>query len=177
MRVTIECNVLDLKFSVGYETSYIPLEEHRAFSEFVAGEISNQIIKAIDDQRFRSKWEALNVDYLEWKRKHELSLKTWEATGLLKSQISYDRVRDVIKVGIDPYAVYKDTGVSVLQVAKWMEYGNDRLPERPLFRPILINTRKSIKRMYKKFLNGPTSSPSRVWGDTLLQEFVEQHKL
>lgn len=178
-KIKIRCNVTNTEFSVGYSSKYVDPEYHELFSRFIAKEISILLVKAINDQRYKSKWKPLTPSYKDWKSKNGLSTKIWEATGKLKLSIDYDNVGDVIFVGIDPYIRYED-GLQVLQVAKWMEYGTYKMPERPLFRPILQYVKSNVKYFYNKFLKeggGSYEVSYHKWSDRLLQEYVRQHNL
>lgn len=178
-KITIHCNITNSKFSVGYKAEYIDPVHHSNFSRFIANQIATLLVKAIDDQRYKSKWKPLSESYQEWKKVKGLSPKIWEATGLLKMSIDYDDVDDIIYVGIDPLLHY-DNGQNILQVARWLEYGTKNIPERPLFRPILQYVRGNIKFFYNKFLRegGNNYEVSyHKWSDRILQEFVREHSL
>lgn len=178
-KITINCNITNSKFSVGYNSKYVDPIHHSNFSRFVAKEIARLVVQAIDDQRYKSKWKPLSEKYLEWKKRNGRSPKIWESTGMLKLSIDYDNVTDEIFVGIDPYLRYP-SGEQVLQVAQWLEYGTYKIPERPIFRPILQYVRGNIKFFYNKFLRegGNNYEVSyHKWSDRILQEFVRQHSL
>lgn len=178
-KIRIKCNVTNTEFSVGYSSDYIQEGQHANFSRFMAKEIARLLVQAIDDQRYKSRWKPLTPGYKDWKKSKGWSTKIWEATGTLKFSIDYDNVSDLILVGIDPYIKYDD-GTSVLQVARWMEYGTYKMPERPLFRPILQYVRGNVKYFYNKFLKegGDNNEISyHKWSDRILQEYVRQHNL
>lgn len=182
MKINIYCNVTNQNFSVGYVAGYVNNDIYIAFNNYMASEITRLIVVAINDQRYKSKWKKLSEPYKKYKKYHGLSPNIWDATGTLKMNVSYDITGDVLLVGIDDYVRYED-GTRVIDVARWMEFGTINLPERPLFRPILIYVRKNIRYFYNRFLKSlnkkeEKSSPVGIkWGDTLLQEFVRKHNL
>lgn len=188
-KVKIYCNVTDVYFSVGYTSRYIHPEVRVAFNHYMAMEISKIIVRAIDDQRYAGSWVPLNPYYKATKIRKGLSPKIWEATGFLKLNVQFSTLNDTIRVGIDPYIAYK-SGVSTLKVAQWLEFGTKKMPERPLFRPIIAYVRKNIKFFYYKFLreyniqDGQKLSEDQIeklqgteWSDTKLQKFMEEHSL
>lgn len=151
MEIHISSNVTNTAFKIGYNSPYVDPLLREEFSKYMAGEISKLVVKAIDSQKYSKSWVPLNPSYKEWKRKKGLSTKIWEATGYLKLNIGYNVHTKYIEVGIHPTAKYKN-GQSVLQVARWLEYGTKNMPERPLFRTIIIYVRKNIRYFYEKFL-------------------------
>lgn len=122
------------------------------FTKFIAKEMQKELVRAIDNQRFKYKWKPLNIAYLNYKKKHNLSLKTWEATGLLKDAIKVYKYGKVYHVGIDKRRKYKGTSVRVYDVAVALEFGTRYIPARPLFRPIVTYMSKNISAYWNKFL-------------------------
>lgn len=129
----------------------LPSWVQEEFAKYIAQVLRNEYKKAIDKQRYRYRWKPLSFRYMYYKETYNLSLKIWEATGLLKNSIVYRKRNGYYMVGIDPYKKYKN-GVRVLDVAKCMEYGTSRMPARPLFRPLFEYIRKNIRRYWDKFL-------------------------
>jgi hypothetical protein len=121
------------------------------FAHYMADKMKELLVDAIDKRRYDYRWDDLSVSYLRYKKKHNLSLKKWEATGLLKDSIDAYRSNNKWVVGINPYLSYKDSGVKVLKVARWLEYGTDRIPPRPLFRPIARYMRKHVRRYWNDY--------------------------
>lgn len=124
----------------------------KEFAEYIAEKYKEQLQKAINNQRFRAKWPPLSVEWLHYKQTHGLSLKCWEATGLLKRSIKVFPTLWGWAVGPDPHMRYKRSGVPVLAVARALEYGTRRIPPRPLFRPTAEYIRKHIKDYWTVFL-------------------------
>lgn len=129
-----------------------PMSIQEEFAEFLANEIKNKIISDIDTQKRRSKWKPLSFSYLQEKMIKRLSTNTWEATGVLKKSISVTKVNNSYVVGIDPSLRYKDSGLSVLLVARKLEYGTAKVPSRPLFRPTFNNYRVYSSKLYEDFI-------------------------
>lgn len=151
MEIHISSNVTNTAFKVGYSSTYVDPLLAEEFSRYMAYEISKLLVKAIDTQKYRKTWRELNPEYVAWKRKRGFSIKIWEASGFLKLNIGYNNKTKYIELGINPTARYKN-GQSVLQIARWLEYGTKRMPERPLFRPTIMYVRKNIRYFYNKFL-------------------------
>lgn len=122
------------------------------FARFMAFVMKRELKRAIDSQRYTRNWPPLSVSYYEYKKKKKLSLKTWEATGLLVDSIDYWRSGNKWVVGIPRKVRYPGTSLQVYRVAKWMEYGTQRMPARPLFRPLHIYLRKNVRPFWEAFL-------------------------
>lgn len=122
------------------------------FALYMANVMKQQLVDAINRQRFVQKWPPLTVAYVNYKRKRNLKLNIWEATGVLKNSISVWRQGNYYVVGIHPNKRYPGTKLKVLQVARYMEYGTTKMPPRPLFRPIASYLQKNIRRYWEKFL-------------------------
>lgn len=138
-RVIIEKDYPDSTFHIG------------RFAHYMADVMAEELVKAIDRQRFSYKWKPLSVSYFELKKKKNLSLNIWEATGTLKDNITVYRSDNVWVVGIHRYKMYPGTNVRIYQVVKYMEYGTDRMPARPLFRPLALYLRKNIRVYWERY--------------------------
>jgi len=146
------------------ETEYRPgiriLEEEgypqllNEFALYVSNILKDELVRAVDNQRYAHDWEPLSVPYYEYKERNNLSLKIWEATSLLKDSIEVLRKRDYFEVGVSKTQVYPGTLVRVYRVARYMEYGTQDMPARPLFRPLVRYIRKNIRRYWNKFASG-----------------------
>lgn len=148
----IRLNVGDLTTTPGKELSKnCPEWMQEEFAGYVVKVMRDQFKAAIVKQRFQSSWPPLSVRYLDWKKEHNLSLKIWEATGLLKKSIVYRKRNGYYLVGIDPYKKHNN-GVPILYIAHCLEYGTSRIPARPLFRPIFNQMRKNMGRYWKDFI-------------------------
>ncbi len=129
------------------------------FARFMAEVMKLELKRAIKTQRFKSaqRWPPLNVEYLEYKKRKNLSLNMWEATSLLVDSIESYRSGSDWVVGISQRMRYPDTNVSIFWVARWLEYGTMSsgqyvIPPRPLFRPMNVYLRKNIDRYWRKFM-------------------------
>lgn len=180
----IYCNVTDKEFSVGYTSKVVLLSEKVEFSNYMAREITLQLSKAIETQRFKSKWKPLSPSYKAWKKLNGYSTRIWECTGKLKSSIMYDEFSNRLLVGVDETQFYNN-GQNVLEVAKRMEFGSRNTPERPLFRPILLYIRSNIAFFYQKFSREKAMRGGAFldeiqehrWSSKLFHEYVSKYNL
>ncbi|AMM44839.1 hypothetical protein SP15_040 [Bacillus phage SP-15] len=153
MTMTLYVSTIDLEWEPGKRIAQGSLEQYLPqFSKYMAKIMAEEIVKAIDNQRFKSKWAPLKIGYLKYKQRHDLSTKVWEATSVLKDNIKAYRYRDRWVVGIPKSRTYPGTSLRVYQVAQYLEYGTTRMPPRPLFRPIVSYLSKNIRRYWIKFL-------------------------
>ncbi|AWD93021.1 hypothetical protein HSE3_gp069 [Bacillus phage vB_BceM-HSE3] len=132
----------------------IPIEyKHLSdkFAEYMAKTMAEEVQKAIRRQRYSSKWAPLTISYKIYKTTHNLSTNTWEATGTLRKSITYWKKGDQYIIGIPPRKIYHKSGIPVMTVAKYLEYGTSKMPPRPLFRPIASYLQKNIRRYWEKF--------------------------
>lgn len=126
-------------------------QELRDFHYYIANRYSYLIKKAIDTQRYRQKWADLTPKYLQWKSKHGLSEKIWEATGELKNAIRVYRQGIHYRVGFDRRRKHRHSRVKYTNLARYLEYGTRNMPARPLFRNIYNYMSKNIRMYYKNF--------------------------
>jgi hypothetical protein len=146
----------------------------------MAREISRIIVKAINDQRYSSRWKPLTHEYLEYKKKSGLSTKIWEASSKLKLSVGYDIESESVVVGVND-STYYENGQSVLEVSRWMEYGTRRMPSRPLFRPVIRYVRSNISYFYKRYTEDSEfkkkSLDSLNWTHRDLMKLVDKYSL
>lgn len=125
----------------------------RDFVIYMAVSLANELKRAIDTQRYKSsKWPPLSVSYTSYKKRHRLKLRIWEATGYLKHHIHIFRQGSNLVVGFQEKDVYPRSRVRLNLIAKYIEYGTNKIPARPLFRPILLQVRKHIAQYFKRYL-------------------------
>jgi hypothetical protein len=160
--------------------------DYRRFMRFIAFEMQKELQKAIEIQRYREVWlkevqkfvaknpskkrnykkgETLSISYLNYKKTHGLSDKTWEATKHLKTHIKVFRRYDYIAVGFKENEYYPFSNVKINKVARWVEYGGIRMPSRPLFRKVQEYMRKNLDQYYRKFVReilNPIPTPTNV---------------
>jgi len=120
--------------------------------------MQKELQRAIDEQRYIKNWPPLSVQYYEYKKKKGLSLKIWEATGLLVDSITYWRSNDRWVVGIPRKVKYPGTNFPVYKVAKMMEYGTEKMPARKLFYPLYLYLRKHIRVFWNAFIESEVRS-------------------
>lgn len=123
-----------------------------SFSEFLSERMSELLQKRIRTQYSYLRWEPLSPGYAEFKRKVGLKPGIWQATGLLTKSITHYRENDYYVIGIDPNVKYPDSHVSVLFVAKCMEFGTRYMPARPLFGPTVTFMRRHVRQYWELFL-------------------------
>jgi hypothetical protein len=129
-------------------------KDYARFMLYLAEYMRDELVKAINTQRYATgtkKWAPLNVKYLRYKKKHNLSLNIWEATSTLKEGIQIFKRDHYIVVGFKKTDVYPNTTVKINKIAQYVEYGGKKLPPRPLFRSITAHLRRHVDRQYKKF--------------------------
>ena len=149
---SIYINVIDTEFTPGKKLCKGKEHLQPLFADYIAKLMVDDLVKAIDKQRFNSKWKPLSPSYLEWKKKNNLSTKIWKATGNMQSSIYKINRKDKVLVGVTSKRKYPNTNSDLLTVAKRLEFGTSKSPARPLFRPIYNNYSKHIDRYWKRFL-------------------------
>lgn len=147
----LRMNLNSKRHKLGIRTTRMFPQFHDEFIHYLAKTLKQEYKDAIDKQKYIHKWAPLSISYIRYKEKHNLSVKIWKATGLLQDSIKVMRLFDCYLIGIDPKVRYKN-GPKVIDIARYMEYGTNRTPARPLFTPILNNMRKNLGRYWKKFL-------------------------
>lgn len=133
-------------------------QSYKDFQIYMAGQLLDELIRAIDTQRYKSgskAWKPLSLKYWTWKKRHNLSLNIWEATGHMKKSLKIFKKGNMIAVGFKQNDLYPKSFAKVNDIARYLEYGGkknpNRPPERPLFRPIVEYMRKNVNRYYKKY--------------------------
>lgn len=122
------------------------------FAKYIANIYRDQVVEAINSQRYRGTWEPLSPEYAEFKRKKGLSTKIWEATKYLKESIDVWRLRDYYVVGVKRNVMYPNSKTPVYKVVRWLEFGTSKIPARPLFMPIKRSISSNIRTYWDKFL-------------------------
>jgi hypothetical protein len=123
------------------------------FARYMAKICVMELRRAIRTQRYKTTWEPLSVHYSTYKIQKDLSLNTWEATGHLINSITWWEQGDYYVVGIKPSTSYpSNPGLKVSKVAKFLEYGTEKMPARPLFRPLFQYLKKHIRTFWSRYL-------------------------
>lgn len=125
------------------------------FHKFVADEYHGLLIKSIDSQRFKSKWSLLNPEYLKYKITHGYSTNIWELTGELKKSMKVRKRKDIYTIGFPKNKKHSKAKMTYLSLAKIIEFGNVRVPPRPLYRLVLVYMNANIKYFYDKYNKRP----------------------
>lgn len=122
------------------------------FAKKIALIYADEIVKSIESQRYKSKWEPLSGPYLEYKKRNNLSTNIWEATSLVHDSIGVWRSNDKYVVGIKRDVKYPGSNVPAYRVIRMLEFGTSKMPARPLFMPVkrLINSR--LRKYWEEFL-------------------------
>lgn len=123
------------------------------FHEYLANEFKNLIVKAIDDQRYRNKWPALTLGYLNYKKKHGYPTNIWELTGELKKSLAVVHKRRKVYEVKFPDKIHSDTSLKLVELAKILEFGTIKNPPRPLFRQVYRYMSSNISYFMKKYEN------------------------
>lgn len=123
------------------------------FAHRIAKIYADELVKAIDSQRYKSKWEPLSPAYLEYKKKNNLSTKTWEATSLAKDNIGVWRSNNRYVVGIKRDVKYPGSNVQAYKVIRMLEFGTSTVPARPLFVRVKRLVSGRLRRYWEEFLD------------------------
>lgn len=129
------------------------------FAHYIADIYVEELVDAVNSQKYEGKWEPLTPEYKAWKVSQGLSSKIWEATSLLKDSISVWRSGSAWVVGIEKNIRYPGSNVPVYKVARWMEYGTSRMPPRPLFRPVKDHIQRNMRSHWNDFLRSKGITP------------------
>lgn len=135
-------------------------EQFRLFQVYCAERLCNVYRQAIETQRYKygsHRWQPLSRRYLLFKKRNNLSLDIWKATGLLQESLKVYKKGNYLIVGFRPNERYPKTRIKINSVARWLEYGTAnpngsvRIPARPMFRPLLTYERKNVSRTLDTF--------------------------
>lgn len=121
------------------------------FDDYMAREYIKTVVRYVKVQKYKQKWAPLSFSYLKEKRRKGLSLNTWEATGELMTGLIYQSKGHIVT--FDGRKRHKVSKKPYLDIARQNEYGNLRVPPRPLFRPVYYYMRKHVYQYYLKYLN------------------------
>lgn len=147
----IKIEVLNLAWEPGKEINkQLPLEEQLKFEDWIALEFVKMVQKSVNEQRYRAKWVPLSLAYLAYKRERGWSLKTWEATGELISNLQFKKADR--SIGFDAGKRHAGSEETYLSIARRLEYGDLKVPPRPLFRQVYWYMRKNVRYFYNKYL-------------------------
>jgi hypothetical protein len=100
----------------------------------------------IATQKFAGDWAPLNQRYKEWKLFAFGESRTWIMRGILQKSLTAFKVAEgwfggvpegVMAPGTSWFGTEPGSPISVAQYGSWLEYGRNKQPERPLFRPTL----------------------------------------
>lgn len=151
---------------IEYKTKYKPV----MFQKFIAGflaYLANQMVlrikEVVDKQQY--KWRPLSPRWLDFKKEMGLSPKTWIASGELENSIKawHSDLMDSYLVGVNSRKLhhkYKKGGIFttirtktlLITIIRRLEYGNKKMPPRPLFGPVIQEFQRDLNKHYKNYL-------------------------
>lgn len=134
---------------VKWEPGKIRGVNDKLFETYMACTYVSLIKERVDNEKYKGRWRALNPEYKKWKIRNNLSPKTWEATGELISGL---KVKSNNVVGFDNRKLHKMSGEKYITIARKLEYGDGKIPARPLFRLVYWYMSKNIDFFYDKYL-------------------------
>jgi len=120
------------------------------FAQYIADIYVKRLKLAIKQQKYDANWPSLNAKYLRYKEARGLDLGKWIASGKLMRSIKFYKHNGDYIIGIHP--ANKSGNMSTLHIARILEYGNEHIPARPLFRPIYISITKNVGFYFRKFI-------------------------
>lgn len=151
--------IRDINQYVTLETYYVmSLPERRRnalqrkFADYVAREYRDRLRRAVIRQELAGSWKPLNEAYRDSKVQNGLNPGMWIATSRLIESVVVIRTPMAMVVGIDRRKVNKESKTHLWLIAKALEYGTDKIPPRPLFRPIKRKLERDLPRLFVKFL-------------------------
>lgn len=150
------------------DTEAVDQETYREFTEEVAHEYRDKVESAIRSDRFASDYTPLKQEYRERKERLDMMDGFWTRTGQMADAITVERHRPTkaFVVGIDPTARYRTVRVTedgrdfslgnkeelrILTIAKFLEFGTEFIPARPVFKPILKELQDGASDLWEQF--------------------------
>lgn len=126
------------------------------FTQYLAVVLRERVKDSVQKQTIagapmKRLYKPLNPEYRKskpWGTKG----KFWVKTHTLIDTLSVWREGNVVKIGWKRSVTYQDSGVSVADVAMWVENGTDKMPARPLFKPHMAFISKNISQYFKHFV-------------------------
>jgi hypothetical protein len=122
------------------------------FAHRISKIYAKEVVKAIESQRYKSRWEPLSPSYIEYKKKNHLSDKIWEATSLVHDSIGVWRSNKRYVVGIKRNVRYPGSNIQAYKIIRMLEFGTSKMPARPLFMPIKRMINKNLREYWEEFL-------------------------
>jgi hypothetical protein len=146
--------VTGVVWSPGEKTfrSKMPSTEYNKFLDWLAYIYIARIKEAIKMQKYKYKWKPLSVSYMTYKRRHNLSLNIWEATGHMQNSLEVFKRGKYKAVGFKEGKYYPNSRLSINKIARYVEFGGKRLPPRPLFRTLYSYMSRHIDDFYRMYI-------------------------
>lgn len=124
------------------------------FEGFLCRRFVVDTVLAVKRQSYVLHWRPLNLVYLRYKHTHGLSTNIWEATGTLISSLNYWKRGNVWTIGFNRRRFYPGTRISLLFVARCLEFGAKRIPARPIFRRTHSYLESNTEKYLEAFVRG-----------------------
>ena len=120
------------------------------FLEFMAEEYISYLRYTIERQKFRSfRVYPLSKEYAERKEREGLDPRVLISTGRYLDSIRVYLDKNELKVSVEDEEL--DGGLSMLGLAKMLEFGTSRMPRRVHWHPAYRSLSNNIRSFYKKF--------------------------
>lgn len=120
-----------------------PKTNERKLSLLISREIVKELKEGIYKQKFN--WAPLNDRYLKQKLEKGLDTRTWIARGELVKSIGVVFSRGNYYITFR--RKYDSEGKEFLKIARSLEYGTDKIPARPLFKPTVEKIERRLKKL------------------------------
>lgn len=121
------------------------------FEDFIAEEFVKSIKSSVLRGSRDPRWQPLSNSYSRYKNINGLNPNMWVATEELINSLYYDKTRRAITF---PRTFHTKSNMYLLDLAITLEYGNTKIPARPLFLPTYNMFSKNIKRYLTYMLKG-----------------------
>lgn len=132
-------------------------EIQNSFDRYIAIKFVSEVQRCINKQSIT--WRPLTHRYLQKKKRFGLSKRTWEATGSLKNNLKVIEKSSYYEIGWEKGLKPKKakgfndkSNLTILEIARKLEYGTLTIPPRALFRPIHRRMEKDINFYVEEFL-------------------------
>lgn len=119
---------------------------------------TKDIIKIIENQEYA--WKPLSAKYLQSKIDKGLDTRIYIATGEFKNNIGWDILPngDVTFGLLNPNKIHSQTAnkkrpLTMRELARIHEFGTERTPARPIWRPTIAKHRAMISQTKREIIN------------------------
>jgi len=102
----------------------------------------NELREVILKQKYA--WTPLSKNYLKWKQKHGYDTRIYIQKGEFLKSIGIFRDGNTLYIGVDENKVHH-SGLTYGQLWRILEFGTNKIPPRPLFRPTALNVMEKYR--------------------------------